>query len=1160
MLTRAWRTFDFRVNSPFRFIISSPSMAPHMQPPPFVLNCLGMPRLLTAGGQEVRIKVKKHLAVLVILAVDGGKIRRERLVSMLWPSARPDRARGSVATAISVLRAKLGGDAIEPARDWVQLVRGRVALDIDRLAKGEVLGDSFTPPLDVGAFLLGFEIAEVPEFEDWIGRQHAKLLPAIEKGLVTLSEHARRSGNLNELATYADRLLQINDLSEPGITARMQAYALSGDRVTALRVYDDWTRRLEQEVRAVPGSAIESLAGRLRGKGLDIGLAQSVSLVHTEQWRNQHFVGRSREYRLLYDAWQETLHGHTRNFLITGDSGVGKTTLADRFSTAVALEGASVARVRCFELESGIPFAMIGGVTSALLDTPGAAGTSPIALAELARVIPDVSKRFSCLPKPLDSTGEDARLRFVQALVQLFESILDEKPVLLVVDDYEQSDDVSLGAIHLLVRSLSTKRLMVVLTTRTGAYARRPDSLRLRSGVEDLGLKSLEVEPLGSAESESLLNMLVCELGLAPTATERSALLSAAGGFPLAIELMVRDWQVHGSRSTAFAIKAFTREVSAHPESRYQRLTESLLADLGETERLVVHTAAVLDRRVGDIGLYKVAGIAQVSVLSTLARLLERRALRDTPVGLEWVNPSVRAHAYLAIPAAIRSAIHDGVVDELLKRSRSGSKVPGLEMAWHSVRADRLREASAFLLEGAREALLAGAAREAELALLSGMSVFEGQAKQDAVLCLAEIWLELGQPEKAIDILKPLIEPLSEIESRATLLHLRAIVAAYNYGPNHPEMEKLTERLLVIGESSNDILLRARAVSLGVSLERGLSPSARSETLLNLGASIPLKALPPSDAVDLLSSMAKHYYYSRDIEPCDGLLRRAIEIADEAGIRNVLYLQALNGLGAVSCARGDYTSALDYSIQYHNAAQAAGVDRKTLLAAGNIALCLFRRGEYEQAIAWTEKINDDSPSSPHESKLTGCEVAGVSKALLGDKRGALKLVDKLLGFATSSPVTFIRRRSYLHAADILLCCSEYRKAREAGRQALAEGYPHDDDPGVLGRYARWMGSLVRSTSDLETLKEYLRTAVGRRLDWLDHVEVLTTLANHGLASPEQFRELESRRTALPAATLSQLAILSCLQPNSGWSMDAKYDGRRALLTPTPPEEKAIVGA
>ena len=170
-----------------------------MQPPPFVLNCLGVPRLLTPGGQEVRVKVKKHLAMLIVLAVDGGKIRRDRLVCLLWPTARPDRARGSVATAISFLRAKLGGDAIEPARDWVQLRRGHVAWTwIGRLPVRSWAMTSRRRSRSTRSWP-DSRSTRCPEFDEWRERQHARLLPAVEKGLVTLADHARRSGDFNGL-------------------------------------------------------------------------------------------------------------------------------------------------------------------------------------------------------------------------------------------------------------------------------------------------------------------------------------------------------------------------------------------------------------------------------------------------------------------------------------------------------------------------------------------------------------------------------------------------------------------------------------------------------------------------------------------------------------------------------------------------------------------------------------------------------------------------------------------------------------------------------------------------------------------------------------------------------------------------------------------------
>ena len=188
--------------------------------------------------------------------------------------------------------------------------------------------------------------------------------------------------------------------------------------------------------------------------------------------------------------------------LIKGDSGVGKTTLADRFTTALSLEGASTARMRCFGLESSIPYATIGALLEALLDRPGAAATGPESLAELAKILPEVRRRFPALPVATDSVGEQARIRFADAAHEFLCAVAEEHPVMLVVDDFDRSDEVSLGILHMLVRRLGHAPIMLVLTTRTGAQAERYEFRRLRTGIEDLGIEVLDVEPLDPEESE----------------------------------------------------------------------------------------------------------------------------------------------------------------------------------------------------------------------------------------------------------------------------------------------------------------------------------------------------------------------------------------------------------------------------------------------------------------------------------------------------------------------------------------------------------------------------------------------------------------------------------------------------------------------------------
>jgi DNA-binding SARP family transcriptional activator len=62
----------------------------------------------------------------------------------------------------------------------------------------------------------------------------------------------------------AEQMLALDDLSEEAIRAKMEARALSGDRITALRLFEDWKIRLASELQAEPSETLRRMAARLR--------------------------------------------------------------------------------------------------------------------------------------------------------------------------------------------------------------------------------------------------------------------------------------------------------------------------------------------------------------------------------------------------------------------------------------------------------------------------------------------------------------------------------------------------------------------------------------------------------------------------------------------------------------------------------------------------------------------------------------------------------------------------------------------------------------------------------------------------------------------------------------------------------------------------------
>ena len=700
---------------------------PRYQPPMaprFLFRCLGSPELRGPGGETIRFRVRKHLALLAFLAAERrDPHRRDRLVDLLWPEARPAEGRHSLATALSVIRSRLGPRSFETTRDTVRLVATDLEVDLERLLRGDVLGDELTPPLEVAGFLEDFEVSKAPEFMFWRDVMRARWLPQIRDALVTLMDRSRRSGDFIRIESHADRLLALDELSEDAIRAKMEARAFAGDRVSAIRLYQVWRARLAEELDATPSSLLEGMALRLRQRGYAPPGTAQIPPVATEQWHNRAFVGRGVHYRALYERWEATREGSGRHGLVLGDSGIGKTTLIERLLTAAGLEGAITARVQCYEVEREIPYAAIGALVRGLLDRPGASGTEPEWLAELARMIPAVGQRYRNLPAARETTGESARLRFTEAVHQLLSAMAEEHPVVLVLDDVHLADDASVAVLHLLMRRTQGQRVMVLLAAREPELAAAPSSRRLLQALEPLALEPVRLGPLLEEEIGAVVEALAGAAGTPVPPAVRTALLHVAAGVPMMVELLFDDWRHHGEQCLALAVAAMTVDAPGREGANdvYQRLFERMLEDLSPVGRAVLNLAAILGERLNDLTMYEIVDLSLAQTLAGMAELVAARAFRDGGKAVEFRYELLRNYVYLCVPSPLRRALHGRIADRLLAAEARGEAIPGLMLAWHCFRAGRVGEAIPYLLKGAKQAIHRAAPFEAELALVSAL-------------------------------------------------------------------------------------------------------------------------------------------------------------------------------------------------------------------------------------------------------------------------------------------------------------------------------------------------------------------------------------------------------------------------------------------------------
>ena len=1100
------------------------------------LRCLGQPALFAPNGDPIRFRTRKHLALLVYLAVENRSHRRDRLAELLWPKVSSTEARHSLATGLSVLRPRLGLDALETSRDHVRLVPGSVALDLERLRSGDVLGSEVTEPLQVAAFLDGFDIADSAEFTLWKDQQQAALLPVIKDALLLLIDRCRRTGDTRQIEQVADRMLALDYLCEDAIRAKMEARAFAGDRLTALEIFEGWKKKLAEELGAAPSDLVEGMAVRLRRRGWERSTLANIPNVPTDQWRGRPFIGRAEEYRVLYEQWEAAQKGFPGHALVLGDSGVGKTTLVQRLTTAAGLQGAAISRVQCYDLEREIPYSTLNGLVIGLLDRPGVSATSPEALAELGRIIPEVRLRFPSLPLANESQRETARIRLTEAFLQMLRAIADEQPTILVVDDLHRADSVSLAVLHLVIRRAIGHSLMVIMIARPGELNQSTQAARLRESASRLGICEIDLAPLSSDESADLLRCLLDPDGDQPNGVEKHALLKASAGFPMVLELLVQDWKSSRQQCLALALSAMTTDLVSTGSAylAYRHLLARITRTLDCTTLNVLNLAAILGPHLNNLTMYALVDLSAGQTMTGMANLVARRVLRDGPRGLEFVNELVRGAAYLGVSPSLRKILHSRIADRFIQQT-GGRADLGLEIAWHCIRSGRTAEAQRYLLEGAHGAIRCGAPYEAERGLSTALPQLVEPERSQALLLLSEALQEQSRWMESLNYLDQLETDSSvQVLPAAFVLKTRAHRRLGVFDVK--ELTAVPARLLEFIRSATDPVSSIQAAVEAASILETLRCNSVVPAIQECLSELQLDKLEVDDAANLLLAQSMLHYQMKDFTASLACAREAIGLLERNDHQNSVLAMLQNGLGAIFTKQGLYEESVPEYLKCYHTSTRVGNDRIYVQASANLSLSLMRMGEYEKAITWGERSLTNSVALLNMGYgFQGAEGSVFSYAMTSTNlsRAEQLIVQTRADLEAHAPLG-VSRAWALYSADAYAMMGKVREAEEEARRGIncADDHIHMDF--CSGPYARWIARISLLTGNaIEAMRgiDFLLREL-RMYDALDQAEILNAKCwlqsrSEGLAGGD-FHLMLGHLERLPRAVTEQLNRMGML--------------------------------
>ncbi len=668
---------------------------------------LGRPAVF-ADGAMVALAGEREAGLLALLvARRGTSTRAEVLEDELWDGRRVSDA--ALRVTVNRLRKRMKGDGDDLLRSEPRAYRlvaddgsidacvyersarsardahgaGRHAQAVDLAAQAELLwrGEAYD----------GFgHLASIRPERDRLENLRTATLELAAAAMVQL-------GRLDDSLVLISRVVSRQPHRESAHVLRSIALARAGRTNDAVRALSVFRSALAGELGARPGPAVLELEQQLLDGTAVAELVSPLLTVPTASpaltltlgsaaaprragprrtgpGRTAPLLGREDELDRLAAAAAAASTGALQLVVVSGEAGIGKTSLLAEFADQRA-EDWSVLWGRC-DANQVVPLAAVldalGPYISEHVPGPSAAVAGLLDGGATAR--------------STTLAGDVRSHRTLEVLCDLVEDLALHRPLLLVLEDAQWADPLSLAFVERLLRDPVDRPVVVALTARTPDLP--PSDLgRL---LDTLGSSTtwteIRVPPLDATRLVELTGIDAVD-GLA------EQVVGAAGGNPLFAEQLAAHLAAGRRRGD--------RDVGIPPS--LDRLCRTRLAALEAPTLALVEIAAVMGEDCAAGDLAAVAGEPRAALGGRLNQLCDGRVLELTgaldhfrfchgvmrQVAYDQIEPGRRAHLHLAVARAIGPVGGHRVGELALHLAEARPLVPDDEIADAALAAGR---------------------------------------------------------------------------------------------------------------------------------------------------------------------------------------------------------------------------------------------------------------------------------------------------------------------------------------------------------------------------------------------------------------------------------------------------------------------------------------
>ncbi|GCE29780.1 hypothetical protein KDA_52640 [Dictyobacter alpinus] len=473
--------------------------------------------------------------------------------------------------------------------------------------------------------------------------------------------------------------------------------------------------------------------------------------------------GRQQEQALLWSQFEISTTGHLRVTLVTGEPGIGKTSLLESIGRKVAQSGALVLRGGASQSEGMPPYLPF-------LEALGkyVRSASPNILREqigpfgsvLATLLPELPLRLGPFSESYPLLPEQARLRLYEAIGTFLVAIAASQPLLLLLDDLQWADSATLDLLSHIARHQQEARIFILGAYRKGEVAQSPAFERTLAELIRLRLfLTLSLKPLSNDELATLSTSL---LGASLDSTANTFLARQSEGNPFLAEELLQNWlDIAALVRTESGYRLHSSMDVALPSSIVNAVRQRLVR-LSKDSIDLLRTAAIIGRTFEGMLLARVTSQEAEEVEERLQEAVRAHLIRpDQPGFFTFSHDTIRACLYDEVGLVKRTRLHTSIGHMLQQQLKQTMAAPDARflanLAFHFARSGEHALGAMYSQQAAESAFKSFAAEDALTHYRTALSLLDQEALPYGFCLLGtgEAFMALGNFQDAIHAFEP---------------------------------------------------------------------------------------------------------------------------------------------------------------------------------------------------------------------------------------------------------------------------------------------------------------------------------------------------------------------------------------------------------------------